>query len=56
MKGLSETNLRHMRAFAQAWPDWEVCPQACLTNAIGAIGGLAHALASSEHRSAIYVP
>ncbi len=28
MKGLSETNLRHMRAFAQAWPDWEVCSQA----------------------------
>ena len=27
MKGLSETNLRHMRAFAQAWPDWEVCSQ-----------------------------
>jgi len=24
MKGLSETNLRHMRAFAQAWPDWGV--------------------------------
>ncbi len=28
MKGLSETNLRHMRAFAQAWPDWGVCSQA----------------------------
>ena len=28
IKGLSETNLRHMRAFAQAWPDWEVCSQA----------------------------
>jgi predicted nuclease of restriction endonuclease-like (RecB) superfamily len=28
MKGLSETNLRHMRAFAQAWPDWEICSQA----------------------------
>jgi predicted nuclease of restriction endonuclease-like (RecB) superfamily len=28
MKGLSETNLRHMRAFSQAWPDWEVCSQA----------------------------
>jgi hypothetical protein len=28
MKGLSETNLRHMRAFAQAWPEWEVCSQA----------------------------
>jgi predicted nuclease of restriction endonuclease-like (RecB) superfamily len=27
MKGLSEANLRHMRAFAQAWPDWEVCSQ-----------------------------
>jgi predicted nuclease of restriction endonuclease-like (RecB) superfamily len=28
MKGLSEANLRHMRAFAQAWPEWEVCSQA----------------------------
>jgi predicted nuclease of restriction endonuclease-like (RecB) superfamily len=28
MKGLSKTNLRHMRAFAQAWPDWEICSQA----------------------------
>jgi predicted nuclease of restriction endonuclease-like (RecB) superfamily len=28
MKGLSETNLRHMRAFAQTWPDWEVCSRA----------------------------
>jgi DUF1016 N-terminal domain len=31
IKGLSETNLRHMRAFAQAWPDWEVCSQAVST-------------------------
>jgi DUF1016 N-terminal domain len=28
MKRLSETNLRHMRAFAQAWPDWEICSPA----------------------------
>lgn len=27
MRGLSEANLRHMRAFAQAWPDWEICSQ-----------------------------
>jgi DUF1016 N-terminal domain len=25
MKGLSETNLRHMRAFAQAWPERDTC-------------------------------
>jgi len=28
MRGLSETNLRHMRAFAQAWPNWGLCSQA----------------------------
>lgn len=25
MKGLSEANLRHMRAFAQTWPEWGIC-------------------------------
>ncbi|HEY5342756.1 MAG TPA: PDDEXK nuclease domain-containing protein [Solirubrobacteraceae bacterium] len=28
MRGLSESNLRHMRAFAQAWPEWKICSQA----------------------------
>jgi len=28
MKGLSEANLRHMRAFAHTWPDWDSCSRA----------------------------
>lgn len=27
MAGLSAANLRHMRAFAAAWPDWKLCSQ-----------------------------
>ncbi|MFI4977479.1 MAG: DUF1016 N-terminal domain-containing protein [Solirubrobacterales bacterium] len=26
--GRCSANLRHMRAFVQAWPEWEVCSQA----------------------------
>jgi predicted nuclease of restriction endonuclease-like (RecB) superfamily len=50
MKGLSETNLRHMRAFAQAWPDWEICSQAVSKLPWGHNLELIYKLADSDAR------
>ena len=50
MKGLSETNLRHMRAFAQAWPDWEICSQAVSKLPWGHNLELVYKLADSDAR------
>jgi predicted nuclease of restriction endonuclease-like (RecB) superfamily len=50
MRGLSETNLRHMRAFAQAWPDWEVCSQAVSKLPWGHNLELVYKLADSDTR------
>jgi len=47
---LSETNLRHMRAFAQAWPGWEVCSQAVSKLPWGHNLELVYKLADSDAR------
>jgi predicted nuclease of restriction endonuclease-like (RecB) superfamily len=46
---MPETNLRHMRAFAQAWPEWEVCSQV-VSNCRGVIRCLLDKLDGPEGR------